>query len=154
MIVELSHLSKAEQEIVYKAPLLISILIAGADGMVDRREIRQGWRLAEKKSRASSSAVALLFKEISLDFEDKIKLLMQEYPYDPSQRNQLVAEDIAKLNEVIPKLNKRFAIEFYNSLLLLAETVAKASGGFLGLKKIGKAEQRFISLPMLQRPIH
>jgi hypothetical protein len=152
MIAELSHLSKPEQEIVYKAPLLVSILIAGADGSIDRREIHEGFQLMVKKSRSGSSAVAALFKEISQDFEDKLKLLMQQYPYEHTRRNLLISEDIARLNEVMQKLDNRFAIELYKSLLLLAETVAKASGGFLGIKKIAEEEQRFISLPMLHNP--
>lgn len=152
MIAELAHLSKQEQEIVYKAPLLVSILIAGADGSIDRREIFQGFQLMVKKSRSASSAVAALFKEISQDFEDKLKLLMQQYPYEHSRRNMLLSDDIAALNQVMPKLDNRFAVELYKSLLLLAETVAKASGGFLGIKKIGEEEQRFVSLPMLQNP--
>lgn len=152
MIAELSHLTKQEQEIVYRAPLLVSILIAGADGSVDRREIQYGFKLVVKKSRTSSSAVASLFKEISLDFEDKFKLLMRQYPYEPAQRNMLISEDIASLNQVFPKMDNRFAVELYKSLLLLAETIARASGGFLGIKKISEEEQRFISLPMLHNP--
>lgn len=152
MIAELSHLTQQEQEIVYKTPLLVSILIAGADGSIDRKEIHHAFQLVVKKSRNASSAVAALFKEISLDFEDKLKLLMQQYPYEPNRRNQLISEDIGSLNQVMQKLDNRFAVELYKSLLLLAETIARASGGFLGLNKISEEEQRYISLPMLQNP--
>lgn len=152
MIAALTRLSKEEQEVVFEAPLLVSILIAGADGSIDRKEIRQALQVVEKKSRNSSTAIAELFREISRDFEDKIKLLIQKYPYESTQRNPLIVEDIAKLNAIMQKLNNQFAVEYYQSLLLLAETVARASGGFLGIKKITEAEQQFVSLPMLQNP--
>ncbi|GIV35747.1 MAG: hypothetical protein KatS3mg032_0126 [Cyclobacteriaceae bacterium] len=152
MIAELQRLSEEERGLVYTAPLLVSILIAGADGSVDKKEIKKGLQAAERKSRSASPPVAALFKEVSTDFEDKLKLLMHEYPHESVQRNPLIAENLSKLNVVLRKLDQSFSVEFYKSLLLLAESIAKASGGFFGLQKVSGEEKKYVSLPMLQNP--
>jgi rubrerythrin len=152
MIKELADLNNEEKKSIYSLPLLVSLLIAGADGEIDKKEIKQALLSMEKKTRSSSPALAEFYKEVSQDFEDKLKLLLQQYPYESTQRNPLLAEDIAKCNQIIKKLARPFAVELYQSLRLLAETIAKASGGFLGLKKVAEEERKYMSLPMLQNP--
>lgn len=150
MIPEFDTLTKQELELAYKAPILVSILIAGADGTVDRREIIGAIQSVQKKLRRSTSSLATLLHEVASDFEDKFKLLMQEYPYESSQRTPLVVEELQRLNELFTKLDQAFATEMYNALLAIADKTARSSGGFLGLRKIGPEEARYISLPMIK----
>jgi hypothetical protein len=150
MIAEFDHLTKQEIELAYKAPILVSMLIAGADGTIDRKEILGAIRSVEKKHRRSTSALAILLKEIGSDFEDKFKMLMQEYPYESVQRNPLIVEELQKLNELFPKLDQTFAKEMYQALLSIAEKTARSSGGFLGLSKIGVEEAKYVKLPMIK----
>ena len=80
MIPELDRLTSSEVELVYKSPILVCVLIAGADGTIDRKEIKEALSFAEKKQRISVSSVSSVFKEISKDVEDKLKSLIQSYP--------------------------------------------------------------------------
>lgn len=150
MIAEFDHLTPQEIELAYKAPILVSMLIAGADGTIDRKEILGAIQSVEKKHRRSTSALAALLKEIGSDFEDKFKLLMQEFPYESVQRNPLIVEELQKLNQLFLKLDQAFAKEMYNALLAIAEKTARSSGGFLGLRKIGAEEARYVKLPMIK----
>ncbi|QOI98196.1 MAG: hypothetical protein HRU69_12190 [Flammeovirgaceae bacterium] len=150
MIPEFDTLTKQELELAYKAPILVSILIAGADGTVDRREIIGAIQSVQKKLRRSTSSLATLLHEVASDFEDKIKLLMQEYPYESSQRNPLIVEELQRVNDLFTKLDPAFAHEMYNTLLAIAEKTARSSGGFLGLSKIGPEEARYMKLPMIK----
>jgi len=49
MIQEFDELSQAEIELMYQAPILVCILIAGADDHIDNREIKKALALTEKK---------------------------------------------------------------------------------------------------------
>lgn len=152
MVPELHNLTPNEMELMYKAPILVCILIAGADGKIDRKEIKEAVRLAEKRKNRSVSTVSDVFLEVAQDFEDKMKILLQNYPYESTQRNPLIAEELAQLNTVWPKIDRAFAAEYYNALLGLAEKVAESSGGLLGYNTIADEEARYIKLNMINNP--
>lgn len=152
MIPELDRLTGSEAELMYKTPILVCILIAGADGKIDKKEINQAMNFAEKKHRKSLSSVSGLLKEISTDFEDKLKSLMQSYPYEVTQRNPLIVEELAGVNQVLRKVDPAFAQEYYKTLLIIAESIATSSGGLLGYNSIGSEEARYIKLSMIKDP--
>jgi hypothetical protein len=152
MVPELDKLTGSEIEVLYKSPLLVCILIAGADGKIDKKEIKQALNFAEKRQRKSMSSVSVLFKEISKDFEDKLKSLIQSYPYETTQRNPLIVEELAGLNQIWKKIDPSFAHEFYETLLSIAESIATSSGGLLGYNSVGSEEARFIKLSMIKNP--
>lgn len=152
MVAELSKLSSGELELVYRAPLLVCILIAGADGNIDRKEIKKAITIAQKKQRGTD-AVSILFKEIAQDFEDKLKVLEQGYPYEATQRTPLIIEELTGLNALLPRLAQTFAKGYYEILKLLAQEVATSSGGLLGMKSIGAEEAKLVKLAMIKNPV-
>lgn len=135
-----------------KAPFQVCILIAGADGTIDKKEIKGAIESAKKKKR-SSATLASYFRDISVDFEETLKILIQSYPYEATQRNPLLVEELSHLNEVLLKLDRDFASHYYNFLLDLASGIASSSGGFFGMKKVGREEAKYIKLPMLKVPV-
>lgn len=151
MICEFEKLNDQEIELMLKAPILVCILIAGADGNIDRKEIKQAIAVAQKQKKDSAS-LAEYFKELSQDFEDKIKVLIQSFPYESTQRAPLVMEELAQVNALWTKIDPTFALEFYEMLLTLAEKIATSSGGLWGMKTVGAEEARFMKLPMLTSP--
>ena len=152
MVPELDRLTASEVELIYKSPMLVCILIAGADGQIDKKEIRQALNFAEKRQRKSLSSVSTLFKEISQDFEDKLKSLIQSYPYETTQRTPLIVDELSGLNAIWRKIDPSFAQEFYATLLSIAESIATSSGGLLGYNSIGEEEARYIKLGMIKNP--
>jgi hypothetical protein len=151
MISEFSNLNDREIELMLKAPILVCILIAGADGTIDQKEIKEAIAIA-RKNIGKKGALSSYFKELSEDFEDKLKITIQGYPYESTQRTPLIVNELAELNSLWGKFEKTFAKNFYDSLRDIAEKVASSSGGVLGIKSVGSEEARFISLPMLQKP--
>jgi hypothetical protein len=152
MVPELDRLTGSEVELLYKTPMLVCILIAGADGKIERKEISEAVKFAEKKHRGSLSSVSILLKEISQDFEDKVKILIQSYPYEATQRNPLIVEELVGLNQIWRKIDPSFAQEYYKTLLSVAEHIASSSGGVLGYNSIGSEEARYIKLSMIKNP--
>jgi len=151
MISELKRLSGEDMELLIKAPLLVSILIAGADGKIDRNEIKGAIGATKKKAKGKSSLKAY-YENVSEDFEDKLKVLIQSYPSSPEQRGIQISDELAGLNDVFSKIQGTLSVEIYESLKSLALNIAQSSGGLFGLKSIGPEEERYVDLKMIKPP--
>jgi hypothetical protein len=149
MINQLERLPASEAELILKAPLLVCILIAGADGDIDKKEIRRALDLARAKQEREGSKLTEFYQLLSQDFEDKLKILLQSFPAKAEKRNPIVGEQLKGLNAIFPKLNKSLALEFYNSLREIAKKTAESSGGLLGMNTIGEEESKLVDLPMI-----
>jgi hypothetical protein len=150
MIKELEKLKDNELELMLKAPVLLCILIAGADGTIDRKEIREAINLTVKKK--DKTILDNYFREVSQDFEDKLKVLLQSYPYESTQRNPILIQELGQLNPILKKLDRYFAKSFYDMLKQLAEKIAGSSGGLWGMMSVDSEEAKFIALPMIDDP--
>ena len=152
MIQAFDKLSGPEIETMLRAPLTACILIAGADGNIDRKEIKKAIHHTQKSAAKAKTSVVEYFKLVEVDFEDKLKVVLQSLPSNVTERNRLIVEELTALNAILPKLNKTFAIEFHAKMLELAHQVADSSGGLLGLNSIGDEEAKYVELPMIKKP--
>ena len=150
MIKELTRLKESEVELMLKAPVLLCILIAGADGTIDRKEIKEAINVTVKKK--DKTILDSYFKEVSQDFEDKLKILLQSYPYESTQRSPILIQELSQLNPILRKLDKLFSKAFYDMLKELAEKIAGSSGGFWGMMSVDSEEAKYIRLPMIEDP--
>jgi hypothetical protein len=152
MIAEFDALSETEVELMHKAPILVCILVAGADNHIDQSEMQLAISLARKKSKRNKSRLMEFYVTVAEDFEDKIKIIMQSFPVEAEERNILIVNELNRLNLILPKLEKSFAIHFYESVKEIAKKIAESSGGLLGLRSIGSEEARVVGLPMIKNP--
>jgi len=150
MIMELARLKESEVELMLKAPVLLCILIAGADGTIDRKEVKEAINVTVKKK--DKTILDSYFKEVSQDFEDKLKILLQSYPYESTQRSPILIQELSQLNPILRKLDKLFSKAFYDMLKELAEKIAGSSGGFWGMMSVDSEEAKYIRLPMIEDP--
>lgn len=152
MIEEFKNLSQDEVETMYKMPVLVSILIAGADNEIDRSEIQEAVGLLKIKQSKARESLLNYYKEAGKDFEDKMKVMIQQYPVNAKERNPHIIAEIEKVNTILPKLDQKFAIEFYASIKDMAKKIAEASGGLLGYMAVGYEESKLINLSMIKEP--
>jgi polyribonucleotide nucleotidyltransferase len=152
MIPAFDALTNPEIELMFKSPFLACILIAGADGDIDRKEMRSAIEFATKKQKNAPSDILQFYREVGEDFEDKFKIVVQNYPAKAAQRNKMIVEELSKLNTILPKLEKSFAVGFYKSIREIVMGIANSSGGMLGMNKIGNEEARYVTLPMIHDP--
>ena len=152
MIPEIEKLSAAEVELMHKAPILVCILIAGADDHIDNKEIRHALELTEKKQKRAKSHLLDFYKEVGEDFEDKLRIVIHEYPHEEEERSPLIVNALTQLNPILKKIDRNFSMEFYRSLREIASEIAKSSGGVLGLKSVGEEESKYVGLSMIQDP--
>jgi len=134
-----------------RAPILVCILVAGADGHIDRKEIKEAIAVA-RKQKESASVLSAFFTIMAEDFEDKIKILIQSYPYESTQRTPLIVEELQGLNQLWTKLDRAFADAYYKMLKNLASRIASSSGGLWGIKTVTQEEARYVALPMIADP--
>src|ERR1700712_1284345 len=137
MIPAFDRLTDSEVELMFKAPFLTCILIAGADGDIDRKEIRTAIQQANKKQQKANSPLIEYYRIVGEDFEDKFKIVFQSYPMLPAKRNPIITGELAELNQILPRLDKTFAKAFYTSIREIAMGIATSSGGMLGMNKVG-----------------
>ncbi len=147
---ELEKLSGAEVEILMKAPLLVCVLIAGADNKIDNKEIKGAVELAN--STHTKEGLSEFYRVATEDFEDKLKIILQGLPMEVEKRNPILLSELSTINSIFPKLKKSFAIDYYKSLRFLAKEIAESSGGLLGIKSIGEEEEMLLNLPMIKDP--
>jgi hypothetical protein len=152
MMRELEKLSPSEGDLMLKAPLLVCILIAGADDDIDRKEIKKAIQLAQKNQGSGKSRLMEFYRLMAEDFEDKLKVLIQSFPPKAAQREPIIVDELTHLNQIFSKIDRQLASEFYQSLLEIARKTAESSGGLLGLKSVGEEEARFVNLPMIKNP--
>jgi hypothetical protein len=152
MLAEFSRLSGTEVELLLKAPILTSILIAGADGNIDRKEINQAIQVAQQNSKKSKARLMEFYQFVGEDFEDKLKVVIQSYPHNAEQRNAMIVQELAQLNNVFPKVEAAFAKALYSSMKDIARKIAESSGGLLGIKSVGQEEAQYVNLPMIKDP--
>lgn len=154
MIVQLQHLTEEEIDLIYQAPILTSILISGANGPIDDRKINTAIEYAKREVKEARALMYDLYLEISDHIEQKIQDTIQELPEDPNQRNRQIITNLEKLNDILPKLDKSFAVVYYLSLKNIARKAARSSGGFLGIfGRISKAERQLLNLDMIDNPL-
>lgn len=140
-----------EIEIVLNAPAMVAMLIAGADDDVDKDEIAEAIHYATT-AKHRYDKLAEYFEDVANQFEDIFKNYIQDLPKDLDTRQHAITSYLRQLNTVLPKVDPEVASQVHQFLLDLAKVVAEASGGIFGMKKISKAEAKYLSLDMIDKP--
>lgn len=150
MITEFEKLTDSEIDLMLKAPVLVCILIAGADGDIDKKEIKEAIILTQKKT---SATLAGYLREVSQDFEDKLKVLIQSYPHTPAERGAAITKELGQLDAVFSKMNRQFAGQIYQMLRQLASKIASSSGGIWGMNTVTEEEAKYLDLSAIHDPM-
>ena len=78
--------------------------------------------------------------------------LIKELPKTAVESNPIIIRYLKKLNRIIVKLDKSFAINYYGSLKDMAKKVAEASGGIMGYLTVSYEEAKLLELNMIKDP--
>jgi hypothetical protein len=145
-------LSNEEQHLIEIAPIYVSVLIAGADGNIDRSEISNAIQIAGEKAKKTETFLIDLYSQLEKEFEEKLAKVHSTVPSVLKQRNTYLSQQLEKLNPILSRLDKTFSITYYSFLKEVAVRVAKASGGVFGINAVSSEEKEFIDLPMIDDP--
>jgi hypothetical protein len=73
-------------------------------------------------------------------------------PREARKRTPLILEELKKLNTILSKLDRKFAIQFYESMKDIAKKIAKSSGGVLGYISVDYEESKLMELKVIKNP--
>jgi len=152
MIQEFEILSQGEKELIFSLPIYVAVLIAGADGNIDNREISKANNLANDKLKNARKDLIEYYTEVNENFEDKLKMAIANLPSETGERQKILVEKLKSSNEIFEKLPKKYAIALYSSLKDIAKKIAEASGGVFGYMSIDFEESKLIELKMIKDP--
>lgn len=152
MLKQFESLSKEDRQIMMDAIPLVTILIAGADGKIDKKETERAARIQKVRSYDAAKELAPYYKEVGKTFDSRLNELLAELPAGLEERQKAISKRLAKLNDVFTKVDHFYAKSFYDSLLSFTDHVAKSSGGILGFLSVSDAENDWVTLPMIAKP--
>jgi hypothetical protein len=151
-IAPFNNLTPNELEELYMIPVWVCILIAGADNVFSKNEIKRAVKLTRKKQQTGDGFLMDYYKIVSKRFEVNVKGYIALMPKDLEQRNEYLDRKLTRANDLFKKIEIRYAQQLYLSFRDFAYQVAHASGGLFGLLSISFAESRFIDLKMIKDP--
>ncbi len=152
MLEHIHNLKPEEKDLLIHCPLYVSILIAGADGEIHDAEKQRTLELIHTKTFSEKYELKALYIELEHDAEHELRRLIAELPKERDERIQAITEQLEKLNHILPKLEHRFQVHFYNSLRQFAHFVSRAEGGFWGIGAKTHLEKDLVKLPMINNP--
>lgn len=153
MIPEFKNLSETEIRLLEKTPAMITILIAGADEEISNGELQEAILLTKMKQKSARKELVSYYNFVAPNFESILDDLLLQYPSRPEERSQKIIMELEKLNAILPKLDKRWAGQFVESMRDIAKKVAESAGGVFGYLSIGYEESKLIGLKMIKLPV-
>lgn len=146
------NLSESDKTALMNAPALVTILIAGADDEISKRELNEAVSLTRTKQKNARKELLTYYNIVSPQFEENLKRILKNYPEDPEVRSKIVLEELERLNDILVKMDQQWANQFVESMRDIAKKVAESAGGVFGYLSIGYEESKLIGLKMLKIP--
>ncbi len=142
-------LSAGEIQTLKDSYAYIAVLIAGADGKINSKELTWAEKIVQIRSFSGDERLFHLHEEITKELPGKIKEIIVSMPQDLATRNQQLTAEIEKLNPILASLDSFMGNYLYKGYLSFAERIAKSTGGFLSFFSIAPGEKKWIKLPMI-----
>lgn len=142
-------INEGEKHQLIDAIAQITVLVAGADGVIDTTEVAWAEKLTKIRSYSNDELLNEYYGYVGDEFESKLNELIKSLPEEVGPRNDSLTKELSALNGILAKLDNLHASSLYSSFVSFAEHVAKASGGFLRMWNVSSEEKAVMSLPML-----
>lgn len=143
------QLSENEYQKLRDAISLITVLIAGADGTIDNKEISWAEKVIEIRGYKMSEDLIEFYQEVGKDFDSRLEHFINCFSGDIKSRTEQISEKLSELNPILAKLEPKVGAHLYKSYTSFAEHVAKSTGGFFGFFSIGAEEKSLMHLNMI-----
>ncbi len=127
MIPQFEKLNLYEEELLLKAPVLLSVLASCSGNSINKIQKADAIKLAHIKTFTAIPELQPYFKEAEKNFKELFEVTAEQYyPFDEQKRN-LIKKEIAKVQEIIKKLEPRYAMALTKSLERYAGHVKRAT---------------------------
>ena len=127
MINQFEKLTSDERALLYKAPVLISVIASCSFGEINPSQKSDAIKLAHIKTFTAIPSLLAYYDQVDKDFKKEFEATVQKYfPFDKEKKNALMKE-INRANAVIEKLDKNFGQQLFKSLLRFTNHVKKST---------------------------
>ncbi len=145
----LSALSSDEMTLLKDAHAYITILIAGADGNIDKNELAWAEKIVQIRTYTGDEDFNDYHQEVNAELPGRIQELVASLPKDIKKRSEVVTGKLAELNPILTSLQPADGAYIYKGYISFAKRIAKASGGILSFFSIGPEEKKWMELKMI-----
>ncbi len=127
MIKQFEKLTTDERSLLYKAPVLVSVLVSCSFNEVNKNQEADAIKLSHLKTFTAIPLLLPYYREVEMTFKEQFETAIKKYfPFDEAKRNELKGE-IDKVNLVIGKRDNEYALALHKSLEGYANHVKKAA---------------------------
>jgi len=148
----LKELTSEEKSLLFNVPALIAVLVAGADGKIDKKELDWSEKTVHFRANYRDSKLHDYYLEVEKYIHDAVTVYINDLPKDTTERKSEINIELSKVNRILSKIEHHFAVELYHSFVSFAKQVAKSSGGVVGYGAITPAEEKVLTLDALKHP--
>jgi len=145
------NISAEEFQILQETLPKVGALIASADGKVDIDEKYWAEKITQVRTYGEPHELNEFYDEQEKTFTERFNSEVENLSDDKAEARQCLSDDIARVNDVLPKLEPRIGYLLYKSYTSFAKHIAKASGGVMGFFTIGSEEAKLVDLPMINK---
>ena len=126
MIPELKKLTVHERELLFRAPVLVSVLASCSEKNISKAQKRDAIKLAHLKTFTANPLLIPYYTEVEKSFEEQFNAAESKYcPFDETKRHEL-NEEIEKVNAILAKLDRFYGNMLYKSLKKYENHVRRA----------------------------
>jgi len=124
-------LNHAEKDLLLKFPVYISMLAAENDDHLDRAEKRTAIQFCHIKTFTCDPLLSQFYHEAEKTFETNINYLDNSLPKDKTEREEIIKNELAKIENILLKLGTGYALVMHRSMRSFKNHVSRAHRNIL-----------------------
>ena len=126
MIAQFERLTEEERQLLYKAPVLVSVLASCTFNEVNKAQKADAIKLSHLKTFTAVPLLLSYYGEVEKVFKEQFEYVVERYfPFDKNKQDE-IKKELKKINAIIGKLDKDYALAMHTSLNKFAIHVKKA----------------------------
>ena len=131
MIRQFERLTEEDRQLLYKAPVLLSVLASCSFNEFNKTKKADAIKLAHLKTFTPAPSLLPYYRKVEKDFKEQFEWAVRNYfPFDKNKRDEIKRE-MNKINFIISKLDNEYALELRLSLSKFSKHVKKARHSIL-----------------------
>jgi len=125
------NLNHAEKDLLLKFPVYVSMLAAEKNDHVDKIEKRRALQFCHIKTFTCDPLLSQFYHEAEKNFETNINELDSALPSDKAEREEIITNELAKIESILLKLGTDYALVMNRSMRSFKNHVSRAHRNIL-----------------------